>query len=41
MSDASATLGKKDGRNVWAVTVPANGSQTISYRVTLPPPRAR
>lgn len=42
MSKASVKLGKKDGRNLWAVTVPANGSQVLRYRVTLPAPgRAR
>ncbi|MFL9840603.1 hypothetical protein ABS767_06475 [Sphingomonas sp. ST-64] len=41
MSDASVKLSTKDGRNLWAVTVPANGSQTMTYRVTLPPPRPR
>ncbi len=38
MRGASTKLGKKDGRNLWAVTVPANGSQTLSYTVQLPPP---
>jgi hypothetical protein len=28
---ASAKLAKKDGRNLWAVTVPANGSVTLRY----------
>ena len=26
-------LGKRDGRPLWAVTVPANGSRTLTYRV--------
>ncbi len=38
MRGASVKLGKKDGRTLWAVTVPANGSQTLSYNVQLPPP---
>jgi len=36
MSRTSTRLRKKDGRNLWAVTVPANGSATLRYRVTLP-----
>ena len=38
MRGASAKLARKDGRNLWAVTVPANGSQTLTYRVQLPDP---
>jgi hypothetical protein len=41
MRGPSAKLGKKDGRNLWAVTVPANGSQTLTYKVQLPPPTRR
>lgn len=41
MRGASTRLGKKDGRNLWAVTVPANGSRTLSYQVQLPPPTQR
>ena len=29
---ADARLGKRDGRPLWAVTVPANGSRTLRYR---------
>ena len=38
MRKASTTLGKKDGRNLWTVTVPGNGSRTLTYEVQLPPP---
>lgn len=38
MRGASAKLARKDGGNLWAVTVPANGSQTLTYRVQLPDP---
>jgi len=30
---ASAALGRKDGRPLWAVTIPAQGSATLTYRV--------
>lgn len=30
---ADTRLGKRDGRPLWAVTVPANGSRTLRYRV--------
>ena len=30
---ADRKLGKRDGRPLWAVTVPANGSATLRYRV--------
>ncbi|MCW4463376.1 hypothetical protein OK349_16840 [Sphingomonas sp. BT-65] len=33
---ASARLGKKDGRSLWAVTVPANGSATLRYTLSAP-----
>ena len=29
----SAKLGRKNGRSLWAVNVPANGTATLSYRV--------
>lgn len=35
MRGPSTRLGKKDGQNLWAVTVPANGSQTLTYQVQL------
>ena len=41
MRATSVKLGKKDGLNLWAVTVPANGSQTLTYQVRLPDPRQR
>lgn len=41
MRGASVKLGKKDGRNLWAVTVPANGAQTLTYKVHLPAPQRR
>ena len=28
-----ARLGRRDGRPLWAVTVPANGTATLRYRV--------
>jgi hypothetical protein len=31
---SSTRLGRRDGHRLWAVTVPANGSRTLSYRVT-------
>ena len=30
--DASAKLGRKDGRPLWRVVLPANGQATLSYR---------
>lgn len=30
----SATLMRKDGKRIWAVDVPANGSRTLSYRLS-------
>lgn len=30
---AESRLGKRDGRSLWAVTVPANGSRTLRYRI--------
>lgn len=33
---ASARLGKKDGRSLWAVSVPANGSATLRYTLSEP-----
>lgn len=41
MRGSSMKLGKKDGQNLWAVTVPANGSRTLTYQVQLPPPQRR
>ena len=32
--ETDARLARRDGRPLWAVTVPANGSATISYRLT-------
>jgi len=34
LANVSAKLGRKDGRPLWAVTVPANGTATLRYRVT-------
>lgn len=31
---ADTRLGKRDGRPLWAVTVPANGTRTLRYRVS-------
>jgi hypothetical protein len=39
MRAASMALGKKDGRNIWTVTVPANGARTLTYQVHLPQQR--
>lgn len=36
MGRLSQRLARKNGRNLWAVTVPANGSSVLRYRVTLP-----
>lgn len=36
ITGASTRLGKKDGRNLWAVTIPANDEQRLRYTVTLP-----
>jgi hypothetical protein len=33
---SSTRLARRDGRPLWAVTVPANGSRTLSYRITSP-----
>ena len=33
LSKISSRLGRKDGRPLWKVTVPANGSSTLRYRV--------
>lgn len=41
MRRPSVKLGKKDGQNLWAVTVPANASRTLTYQVQLPPPQRR
>jgi hypothetical protein len=29
----SATLVRKDGKRIWAVEVPANGTRTLRYRL--------
>jgi hypothetical protein len=29
-------LSRRDGRPLWVVTVPANGSRTLRYRIRLP-----
>jgi hypothetical protein len=34
LSKPSARLGRKNGRDLWAVRVPANGTATLRYRVT-------
>ena len=36
MGKMSQRLARKNGRNLWAVTVPANGSSVLRYRVTVP-----
>lgn len=41
MRGPSVKLSKKDGQNLWAVTVPANASRTLTYQVQLPPPQRR
>jgi hypothetical protein len=33
-SKASARLGRKNGKDIWSVEVPANGSARLSYRLT-------
>jgi hypothetical protein len=33
---SSTKLARRDGRRLWAVTVPANGSRTFRYRITQP-----
>ena len=35
LSKTSKRLGRKDGKPLWKVTVPANGSSTLRYRVSL------
>lgn len=34
---ASAKLGKRDGKALWAVSVPANGTATLDYSIRLSP----